>query len=257
MDFWKIVLGLLRRRYIGPPVIAGSVLIGVLTFIVLPTHYQSTAFMVLTTPSAGGTKEPDRPLGQSNPLLLFNDGLRTTASILIQSQNTRDALEQLGQQKDGPTTVIINDGSTNPDVLGTNGPFIYVEGDSTSFEDARGIVVRAQQRIRDELVARQKALGAPESTFISVVDVTSASEPEALLAAKVKAAAVGFVLSFLFGLAGAYWFQRRPRKWPTEDEDHGQAAAGPAPPVDPPTVKMAPVVRNNGNGSLKKAEPQL
>lgn len=254
MDFWKIVLGLLRRRWVGPPIVVGSVLVGVLTFFVLPTHYQSTAFMVLTTPAAGGIKEPDRPVGLSNPLLLFNDGLRTTASILIQSQNTRDALEQLGQQKDGPTTVIINDGSTNPDVLGTNGPFIYVEGDSTSFEDARGIVVRAQQRIRDELVARQKALGAPESTFISVVDVTSASEPEALLAPKAKAAAVGFVLTLLFGLAGAYWFERRPRKWPTEDEDHGAAASGPSPPVDPPTLKMAPVM--NGNGSMTKAKPQ-
>lgn len=254
MDFWKIVLGLLRRRYVGPPVIAISVLVGALTFFVLPTHYQSSAFMVLTTPAAGGIKEPDRPVGLSNPLLMFNDGLRTTASIIIQSMNTPDAVKQLGQKKGGPTTVIINDGSTNPDLLGTNGPFIYVEGDSTSREDSRGIVVRAQQRIRDELVSRQKALGAPESTFISVVDVTGASEPEALLAAKVKAAAVGFVLSLLFGLAGAYWFARRPRKWPTEDKDHDPAVSGHSPPVDPPTVKMAPV--RNGNGSLSKTKPQ-
>ncbi|GLZ28896.1 hypothetical protein Lesp02_10860 [Lentzea sp. NBRC 105346] len=263
MDFWKTVLGLVRRKFIGPPVIATGLLVGALVFFLLPTHYQSSAFMVLTTPAAGGTQDPSKNTGLTNPLLQFNDGLRTTAAILIQSMNTPEAFASLGVVEHGPTKVLINDGSTNPDLLGTNGPFVYVEGDSTSYEEARGVVVRGQKKIRDELVTRQKELGAPESTFISVVDVVSASEPEALLMDKFQAAAVAFVLTVLLGFAGAYGWERtvvarsRRKKWPAEDADHG-AATPPARPrtqFDPPTVKITPVA-SNGNGAPAKTKPK-
>lgn len=255
MDFWKTVLGLVRRKFVGPPVIAAGLLAGALVFFLLPTHYQSSAFMVLTTPAAGGTQDPSKQNGLTNPLLQFNDGLRTTAAILIQSMNTPETFAALGVVDNGPTKVLINDGSTNPDLLGTNGPFVYVEGDSTSYEEARGVVVRGQKRIRDELVSRQKALGAPESTFISVVDVVTASEPKALLMDKVQAGAVALVLTVLAGFSGAYGWQRfaaarRRKEWPAEDSDH-DAETPPAKPrtqFDPPTVKMTPV-SSNSNGA--------
>lgn len=210
MDFWKTILGLVRRKYIGLPVILLSAAVAALVFFLLPTHYTSSALLVLASSPAGGTtpQNPDEPSRPINPLLEFNDGLKTTAGILIQSTSTPAAAAELGASRDGPTKVTINDGSANPDLLGTDGPFVYVEGNSTSAAKAHSVVVRAQQLIRKELSDRQRALGAPRPTFLSIIDVVAPSAPEAQLGAKWQAAGVAFVITLCVGFGGAYGIER-------------------------------------------------
>jgi hypothetical protein len=256
MEFWKIILGLVRRRFVGPPVVVVSLIVAATAFFLVPTHYTSNAFMVLTTPPTGGTlsQDPSKPNGLTNPLLQFNDGLRTTAGILIQSMNTPEVAKELGIEEGGSTKIVINDGSTNPDLLGTNGPFVYVEGDSRSAQEARDLVVRAQKRVRDELVNRQTALGAPPSTFITVVDVVPASASKMVLSGKWQAAALALLFTVLAGFSIAYGIDRlkASKRWPTKDADEDTPAPPPAadPAVksfDPPTVKVRPVkVSTNG-----------
>ncbi|MFJ2028465.1 hypothetical protein [Streptosporangium sp. NPDC087985] len=229
MDFWKAIFGLTRRKLIGPPLILLSLGTAALVFFLVPTYYVSTASMVLTTPATGGTlsSDPTRPIGLTNPLLQFSDGLRVTAGILILSLNTPEVAADLGVVKNGPTQITINDGRTNPDLLGisTNGPFIYVEVQSRSAVMAQDVVLKAKQRIRKELANRQQALKAPRSTFISVVDVVPSSTPEAKISTKLMAAGAALFSVLFIGLSIAYGV--------TQIREGRRRAAGDVPPPAP------------------------
>ncbi|MGV9324347.1 hypothetical protein [Streptosporangium sandarakinum] len=238
MDFWKAVFALVKRRFIGPPLIVLSFAAAALAFHLVPTTYVSTASMVLTTPATGGTlpADPTRPTGLTNPLLQFSDGLRVTAGILILSMNTPEVAAELGLVKGGTTEITINDGRTNPDLLGisTNGPFVYVEVRSRSAAEAQKVVVKAKQRIRKELLTRQQALRAPRSTFISVVDVVPSSTPEAKVTSRLMAAGgvLFAVLAVGFGVAYGVTETRAGRR---------RRAADPADPFSPKAVFPEPV----------------
>lgn len=210
MHFWQTIGALLRRFYVGPPIILFSIAAGALVSYLVPAVHQSHAFVVLTAPTSGGSLslDTDKPLGVTNPLLQFNDGLRTTTAILIHSLSTPDAMRELGVTEDGPTELVIDDGRSNPDLLGANGPFIYVESESRFAEDARAVVVRAVGRIRTELVERQESLGVPVSTFIEVVDVVPPSAPEQLISDRLQAGGAALVAGLLGGFSMAYGIER-------------------------------------------------
>jgi hypothetical protein len=278
MDFWKAILGLARRKYIGLPVLGLALIIAALGYFLTPASYVSSTTMVLTTPTSGGTlsQDPTKPTGLTNPLLTFNEGLKTTSAILIQAMNTPEVAKQIGAT--GGTKLIIDDGSSNPSLLGVNGPFVYIQGTSKSAEEARGVVLRAQKRVREELDNRQKALGAPPITFISMVDVVAPSPPIATHGAQLQIAGVALVLTILLGLGGAYFAQRlllvRTRRATSAAAEGEPTPAPPAPPVrdraallDPPTVRTTPVAApapngvqrqphlTNGNGSPHPVNP--
>ncbi|GIH76214.1 hypothetical protein [Planobispora longispora] len=237
MAFWKIIFGLLLRRAVGPPLVALSVAVGTLVFFLVPATYSSSAFMVLTTSAKGWTlsQDPTKPNGLSNPLLQFNDGLKTTATILIQSVGAPDVLAELGVKEDGAAEVTVDDGRTNPDILDISGPYIYVHVTSPSAAEARTIVGKVQKRVNDELMKWQKELGAPPVTYITVADVVPPSAPEASYSDKVQLAGVATVLSFVGTFSIVYARTRRralaarrplpePVLW--EPEAAGEAAAG-------------------------------
>lgn len=69
-------------------------------------------------------------------------------------------------------------------------------------------MLRATERIRAELVVRQRALQAPRSTYISVVDVRPPSSPEPVIAGKLQAGGVTLGGGIIFGLALAYGIDR-------------------------------------------------
>lgn len=229
MEFWKTIGGLIRRLYVGLPVLMVAVAAAALASYLTPLQYQSTTFLVLTTPTSGGTleRDPSRPVGQTNPLLQFNESLRTTAEVLIHSVNTKDAHRQLGVTEDGPTKLVVDDGRTNPDLLGSDGPFIFIEVTSPSAREAGDVVGRADQRIREELVARQEALGAPRSTFIALTYVVAPTPPEALIADKLEAAGIALFAASVLGLAVAYLIEQIRIRRRRPDTVFERAPAGP------------------------------
>ncbi|HEV2779865.1 MAG TPA: hypothetical protein VGX25_10750 [Actinophytocola sp.] len=249
MDFWKAILGLIRRKYVGLPILIAAIAMAAMAFLLSPNRYTSSTMLVLTTPTSGGTlsQDPSKPAGLTNPLLNFDDGLKTTSAILIQAMNTPEVARDLGAAG-GPSKLTINDGSGNPELFGVNGPFVFIEGESTSADEARALVERAQQRVRDELLNRQKALNAPPSTYITMTDVVAPSAPEIQRGEQLQIAVAALVLTLVTGLAGAYGAERvlaarRRRPPPLTD------AAPPDPdvnPVDPATVRFAPVSSSNG-----------
>jgi hypothetical protein len=251
MDFWKAILGLARRRYVGPPILGVAVLLAALAYLITPPHYMSSTTMVLTIPTSGGTlsQDPNKPAALTNPLLNFGDGLKTTSAILIQSMNTPEVAAELGVGES--TKLVVNDGSANPGLLGVSGPFVYIEADAATADEAHGVVRAAQDRVRQELLNRQKALNAPPVTYITMTDVVPASTPEVMRDTQIQLAVAALVLTVIGGLVGAYAAERllagRRRK-----DSTGAEPAGPTPDttdsaaVDPATVRFAPVARPNG-----------
>ncbi|MFB4289024.1 hypothetical protein ACBI99_15385 [Nonomuraea sp. ATR24] len=227
-----------------------AIILALAGYFLMPSRYVSTASMVLTVPATGGTLETERREKPSltNPLLHFNDALRTTAGILILATNTPEVAAEIGVTEDGPTSVTVNDGRTNPDLLGisTNGPFVYVEVESTSPQVVRDVMRKAQQRVRLELAKRQVDLEAPVSTHIGILDVMPASSPRAVVSDRLMAAAGGGLLGVLAGFAVAYAIPRlRPaaRREPLPAPEP-EAAPAPAPePAPEPTPEPAPQPR--------------
>jgi hypothetical protein len=131
-----------------------------------------------------------------NPLRNF-EGMKTAVSILIQVLTTPDMARQLGADPHGSTTYTVTDGSAIPQLLASNGPFIVIEGVSTSSSKASDIVQRVEQRLKFELISRQRALNAPPSTFLSVIDVVSPTVPEAKKTTKLFAAGGALVLGLM------------------------------------------------------------
>ena len=210
MDFWKAILGLARRKLVIIPLLGSTIAVGLAGYFLTPLHYVSSTTMVLVTPALGGTlsQDPTKPIDLTNPMLNFSSNLKTASSILIQAINTPEAAAELGVVKHGPTQLTVDDGRTNPELLDSNGPFIYVAGDSTSRAEAKDVVLRAQARLRQELVDRQKALGAPPETYLTMVDVVAPTTAKVTRAERIKFGGISFVLSLVFGLSMGYAWQR-------------------------------------------------
>ncbi len=264
MRFWRTILGLARKKVVGPPVVIAAIGLALAAYFLMPSRYVSTASMVLTVPATGGTleTEPQSRTGLTNPLLQFNDALRTTAGILILATNTRDVYAELGAPENGPTAVVVNDGRTNPDLLGisTNGPFIYVEVESDSPATVREVMRKAQLRVRLELAKRQTALDAPISTHIGIMDVMPPTTPRASIGDRLAAAGFGGVLGVVGGLGLAYAVQRirstrragtdsssSPAPEPSEDSTEGEQGVWAEVVAEQPVADGVPAV--NGSRS--------
>lgn len=228
MEFWKTIFALVKRAYISVPVILLTVTIGIMTAYFVPPRYEVNALLVLTAPTSGGTIafDPRDQPGLTNPLLLFNDGLRTTASVLTMAMNTNDARRSVGVAPQGPTELIVDDGRSDPDLLGAPGPFIHIEAESPSAEDAHDVVVRTEARLRRDLQLRQESLGVPPSTFITMVRVIAPSSATPVMKYTVQAGGAGFVLSL--GVATVIAYAADRIRWRRSERRAGRPPAAPS-----------------------------
>jgi hypothetical protein len=246
MEFWITLVGLLRRKRVLIPAVLVAVTFGAVAYLGTPVTYVSSTTMVLTTTQYGGTEsqDPASPTQLTNPMLSFSDSLRTTSAILISSMNTDEVLKQLGVER--PTQLYVNDGRTNPELLGLNGPFLYIVAHSPSPDEAKRVVVGAQKLMRQKLVDWQSSLNAPERTYVTIADVVPPSAPKADKARATKLGLMAFVLGFLLSWGIAYLghqFQARRRARAaaqvvvdttaplTEDPEAVQARPAPRSPV--------------------------
>lgn len=233
MEFWTTMIGLLRRRRVIFPAVLVAIALGAAAYVSTPARYVSSTTMVLTTTQFGGTEsqDPALPAELTNPMLNFNDSLRTTSAILIQAMGTRDVLTELGVR--GPTRMTVNDGRTNPDLLGLNGPFLYIVGQSTTPGEAQRVVVEGQALMREKLQQWQSELHAPEKTYVSLVDVVSPTAPEAQRGRAVKLGLMAFLFGFLLSTAIAYFGHRTRARRAARAAATAAAATAAAPPPEP------------------------
>jgi len=218
MGFRNIIVGLVQRKLLFFLLFAVAIILGIVGYFLTPLKYISSTTMVLVTPAFGGTLslDPSRPTDLTNPLLNFNDNLKTASTILIYEMNSREVAAELGAL-DGPTKITVDDGRTNPNLILNNGPFVYIVGEATSRTEVTDVVIRAQKRMRQELIDRQKALNAPIETYVTLADVVAPTVPEVSRADRIKIGGVAFLLSFLMGLSAAYAWQRLREERPRRD----------------------------------------
>jgi hypothetical protein len=241
VEFWRTIFVLLRRKSVVLPVLLFSLGMAATMYLVTPTKYVSTATIVLTTSVNGGilSQDPGRSPQQINPLRNF-DGMKPAVSILVQIMNTPEVANQLRASADGDTTYTVTDGSGVPRLLGSNGPFMVIEGSSTSPAAAREIVVRAEQRLQDELINQQRVLRAPPSTFIGTIDVVAPTLPEAQQGGKLQAAVAALVLCAIAAIGLAYFRDRSraPAVTGVQPPDTASASGDDAPTI--PAASRSP-----------------
>ncbi|MEU0570257.1 hypothetical protein ABZ297_33395, partial [Nonomuraea sp. NPDC005983] len=190
----------------GPPVVVVAAVLALAAFLIVPSRYVSSNILMLAPPVNGGitNTNPLEPRGGTNPLLLQTEGLRTAVATLVLTFTVEEVRTEVGAPKNGPTKLTVNDGSTQPQLIGMNGPFVYVEAESTSPALATAVVHRTRERLAAELDWRQRNLRAPANTFVGITDVVPQSEPEASYTDRAMAAALAFGLGVFLGLSGAY-----------------------------------------------------
>ncbi|MEV4373654.1 hypothetical protein AB0J71_41795 [Nonomuraea sp. NPDC049637] len=227
-----------------------------MAFLLGPSRYKAESSLILTAPPSGGTlsMDPTKPVGLTNPLLQYNDGLRTVAGILIVAINSKEEMGKLGVRENDGTEVVIDDGRSNSDLLGvvTLGPFLHVKVESGEPGTAQRILERAHQRLREELIAYQTKLGAPKTTFIAINTV--ALLPPEYDGARRTQLAVGVLVATLFlGLAGAYGVVVRglfPRRPPA-----GTAKADDDAPEEAEVAAGTPAKEHSANGQVPAGTP--
>lgn len=210
MKFWKALLGLLRRRAVASPVFLLAAVAALVAFAVVPARYTTSEIVMLAPPVNGGitNTNPFDPAGGTNPLLLQTEGLRTAVATLVLTFSVEEVRASVGAPKFGSTDLVVNDGSTEPQLIGMTGPFLYIEADSDSAAKADSVVRRTRERLAAELDWRQRNLRAPANTYVGITDVVPPSEPEASYTDRVAAAVLVFGLGIFAGLSAAYGILR-------------------------------------------------
>lgn len=241
MDFWGAVRTLRRRWYIALPAALTAVAVAAGVFLSIPTRYQSSGVMVLTSPSAGGTfseKLSPEDAVKVNPLLAFDGSLTTTAQILAQIlADPKTRKESLGLDKDSTENFTAAGG-------GMSGPFLFVTADGSTPEAAERLVTTVMEFATKELDEQQTALKAPASTFITSQVIVNPTEAEAQIGGKVRYAGAAFVLLMLLTTAATFGGDSvlkhlRRRREARDGKGAAEDADAPAPPVAP-VVSAAP-----------------
>lgn len=178
MEFWLTIVYLVRRRRVIISALLVAAVFGTVAFLATPVTYVSRTTMVLTLTQFGGSesRDPSTPTELTNPMLSFTDSLTTTSAILINAMNTKAVAHQLDAE--GATHLVVDDGRSDPDLLGLNGPFLHVRVESNSRTEAGRVAEEAQVLLRRKLREWQEALDAPRATFIRLVDVVPPGAPE-------------------------------------------------------------------------------
>lgn len=201
MDFWGAVRTLRRRWYIALPAAITAVAVAAGVFLSIPTRYQSSGVMVLTSPAAGGTfseKLSPEDAVQVNPLLAFDGSLTTTAQILAQIlADPKTRKESLGLDKDSTENFTAAGG-------GMSGPFLFVTADGSTPESAEQLVTTVMEFATKELDKQQTELKAPASTFITSQVIVNPTTAEAQIGGKVRYAGAAFVLLMLLTTAATF-----------------------------------------------------
>ncbi|MFD4674003.1 hypothetical protein ACFWNN_30090 [Lentzea sp. NPDC058450] len=250
MDFWGTVRVLRRRWYIALPAVLLTGILALYVYVTVPTRYESSGVLVLTSPAAGGrytanTKPED--VVKVNPLLQFDGSLTTTAQILTQILGDPKTAEELAGK--GSTSVYT--ANTGP----VGGPLLFITTESDSAESAEALVGKVLDKTVAELAAQQKALSAPEQTFITAQVLVKPTTASAKIGGKVRYVGAATVVLLLLTLASTFaadsiMLKSKRRKEGKESKDEKDPAPSEkdTTPAPVPPVRPQPQPQSNGNG---------
>ncbi|MCR3751201.1 hypothetical protein [Lentzea californiensis] len=249
MDFWGTVRVLRRRWYIALPAVLLTGVLALSVYITVPTRYESSGVLVLTSPAAGGRySEKTKPedVVRVNPLLQFDGSLTTTAQILTQVLGDPKTAEELA----GEGSTAVYTANTGP----VGGPLLFVTTEADSAESAEGLVGKVLEKTVAELAAQQKALSAPEQTFITAQVLVKPTTASAKIGGKVRYVGAATVVLLLLTLASTFAADSILLKAKRRKDGKDKDAKDPAPSEKDTTPAPVPPVRPNppanGNGAV-------
>lgn len=205
MDFSQAMRAAGRRWYVTIPAFVLVLGIAGLMAVLTPHQYESTGSVVLSEPDPQAAIK-DHSIGNevANPLLSFADSLTTSSALLIQSLNSPAAAQQIKAQG-GTATYTASDGMLT-------GPFIVVTADAATPGQVQNTVSLAMSYVRQQLVARQRALGAPTAQYIVVKDVVTPTVAAAKHGGKTRFAGVTLVLAIVVSLCAVFAVETRSKR---------------------------------------------
>ncbi|NKE58317.1 hypothetical protein FXN61_16395 [Lentzea sp. PSKA42] len=247
MDFWGTVRVLRRRWYIALPAVLLTGVLALYVYITVPTRYESSGVLVLTSPAAGGRySEKTKPedVVKVNPLLQFDGSLTTTAQILTQVLGDPKTAEELAG-KGSTATYTANTGPVG-------GPLLFVSTEADSAVAAEGLVGKVLDKTVAELASQQKALNAPEQTFITAQILVKPTTASAKIGGKVRYVGAATVVLLLLTIASTFAAdsilltikRRKESGAPPSEKDASPPPPSHAPPARPqPQANGAPPQR--------------
>lgn len=244
MDFWGTVRVLRRRWYIALPAVLLTGVLALYVYITVPTRYESSGVLVLTSPAAGGRySEKTKPedVVKVNPLLQFDGSLTTTAQILTQILGDPKTAEELAG-KGSTATYTANTGPVG-------GPLLFISTEADSAEAAEGLVGKVLDKTVAELASQQKALNAPEQTFITAQILVKPTTASAKIGGKVRYVGAATVVLLLLTIASTFAADSILLKVKRRKEGgapSGKDAAAAPPPSHAPPARPQPQPQGNG-----------
>lgn len=253
MDFWGTVRVLRRRWYIALPAVLLTGVLALSVYITVPTRYESSGVLVLTSPAAGGRySEKTKPedVVRVNPLLQFDGSLTTTAQILTQVLGDPKTAEELA----GKSSTATYTANTGP----VGGPLLFISTEADSAESAEGLVGKVLEKTVNELAAQQKALNAPEQTFITAQILVQPTTASAKIGGKVRYVGAATVVLLLLTIASTFAADSIMLKAKRRKESGAAPSEKDAPPQPPSHAPPArPSPQSNGNGAApQRPTPQ-
>jgi hypothetical protein len=231
VDFWNSLKVLARRWYIVAVGLVVTVGAAVGVNLLIAPSYTAAGSLVLAVPP----NLPERA-SAANPYLAYGN-LSVAARIVASGMNQPSVVRE--QRSKGATGDFVVD--LDPE---RSSPIITVNCTARSAADAIRTVQVVTEGVQLLLAERQRALGAPQNTWITASSVVVPEEANRAVGSRLRAVSAVLVLGFIATLTLAFavegMAQGRSGPAPSAGDRLRDAGAPPAYPPPPPPAYPPP-----------------
>lgn len=172
----------------------------------VPPSYNAMSSIVLVAPNQMPVVQSSNQAEYQNPLLSFDPGLSTTATILVEKLNSTAAQDELGVTSSSGTELVVTDASQqSSNDFQVVRPFVYVEASADNETEAETLASKTVAKLRADLEAEQVRVGAPRDQLIQVVDVVAPTQAVTSQGARIASAVGGGAASLMVAAAFALY----------------------------------------------------
>ncbi|GAA3593873.1 hypothetical protein GCM10022223_06040 [Kineosporia mesophila] len=169
MSYLETLFVVLRRWRLSVPALMLSICLGAATFAAVPTQYQDSAQVLLLT----SAHQPGERFA-GNPFLGMNSALVATADVLRLRAGAPDTGERLAAKGATSTYEVVLDQSTAA-------PVLLVTTQDSSPETAHRTLLAVVSELESVLDDLQSRSGAPRSTWLNTMTISSLPRPVRLM----------------------------------------------------------------------------
>lgn len=233
MDFWSSVKVLAKRWYIVAAGLAITLVAALGVNLLISPTYTATGSVVLSVPP----NLPERA-ESLNPYLAYGN-LEVAAKVVASAMNQPSVVRD--QKRKGASGTFVVD--LDPE---RSSPIITVDSRAETAAAAIRTVEVVTAGVQQLLGDRQKALGAPQNTWITANTVVVPEEANRAIGSRLRAISAVMVLGAIATLSLAFavegWSQGKEREAAAVSVRYREATSSPAPlvPAPPPAPQPAP-----------------